>query len=60
MTTITAWILMTYVSYHSGFQYSPPVATEVACEAMKKAASTRPSGSSKWDFYVCVKVEVYK
>ena len=35
-------------------------ATEAACEAMKQAASTRPSASSKWDFYVCVKVEVYK
>ena len=57
---ITAWILMTYVSYHSGFQYSPPVATEAACEAMKKTALTRPTPINRYDFYACVKVEIHK
>lgn len=54
---ITAWILMTYVSYHSGFQYSPPVATEAACEAMKKEASQKPGGTK---INSCVKVEMHK
>lgn len=57
MTTITVWILMTYVSYHSGFHYSPPVATEAACEAMKKVASQK---TGRYDLLSCVKVEMHK
>lgn len=57
---ITAWILMTYVSYHSGFQYSPPVATEAACEAMKKEASQKTGRTGRYDLLSCVKVEMHK
>ena len=54
---ITAWILMTYVSYHSGFQYSPPVATQAACEAIKDAML---KGGIKHGIATCVKVEIHK
>jgi hypothetical protein len=61
MTTITAWVLMTFVSFHSGFQYSPPVATKEACEAFKVEAERRLRDSAgNSSIITCVKVEMHK
>lgn len=55
---ITAWILMTFVSYNAGFQYSPPVATQEACEAMR--AKTAKAMNYSTNFATCIKVEMHK
>lgn len=57
---ITAWILMTYVSYYTGFQYSTPVATQESCEIMKTVAMSKGKGKGSWEIFSCVKVEIHK
>ncbi len=55
---ITAWILVTFVAYNSGFQYSPPVATQAACEAMKIEAEKKRFSNN--NLITCIKVEIHK
>lgn len=55
MTTITVWILVTYGGSSYRLVYSPPVATEASCLAIKKVAE-----ESSYRTMKCVKVEVYK
>ena len=55
---ITAWILVTFVAYNSGVHFSPPVATEASCEAMK--AVVKNKAQHKYDVVTCVKVEMHK
>jgi hypothetical protein len=55
MTTIIVWILVTYGGSSFRLVYSPPVATEESCLAIKKVAEESTYRTMK-----CVKVEVYK
>jgi hypothetical protein len=55
---MTAWILVTWVSYYSGIKYSQPVATKESCEAIK--AETEKLIRSYRGISTCVKVEMHK